>query len=335
MRNFRVHALHKCRVRAAIWVQMPSAVHTTLQRCTCTLHHCRYTLVSVIRLIGIDVDGTLLDSRGEMPSANVTAIHDAVAAGIHVALVTGRSYPFARPVADPLPSTISLIVSNGAVEKAMDGSTLAARLLDREVARSVLDATRLFRDSAALIFDRTGERQMIFESMDWEHPQRKGYRARNRAHIAQTNPLEDALIEDPIQVMFNGGVVAMRELAAALRCLSTTAAGVPNAAAGTARAFSVSVTEYEQRDFSLVDVTSPQATKGQALAWRAAQLGLARDCVMAVGDNFNDVEMLEFAGLPVLMDNAVAALKDRGWALTGHQDHGGLADAIRRFALSG
>src|SRR6266850_7441717 len=113
----------------------------------------------MIRLIGIDVDGTLLDSRGQMPPANIDAIHEAVDAGIHVALVTGRSYPFARPVADPLPDSITLIVSSGAVERAMDGTTLARRLLDREVARAVLDATRPYRDAAALIFDRDAERQ--------------------------------------------------------------------------------------------------------------------------------------------------------------------------------
>ncbi len=75
----------------------------------------------MIRLIGIDIDGTLLDSQGQMPSANRDAIHAAVAAGIHVALVTGRSYPFARPAAEPLPASITLIVSTGAVERGMDG----------------------------------------------------------------------------------------------------------------------------------------------------------------------------------------------------------------------
>jgi hydroxymethylpyrimidine pyrophosphatase-like HAD family hydrolase len=101
-----------------------------------------------------------------------------------------------------------------------------------------------------------------------------------------------------------------------------------------ARDFTVSLTEYEHRDFSLVDVTSLSATKGRALAWRAGQLGLTRDEVMAVGDNFNDLEMLEFAGLPVVMDNAVAELKQRGWAVTADNDHAGLADAIRTFALA-
>jgi Cof subfamily protein (haloacid dehalogenase superfamily) len=275
--------------------------------------------VASIRLIGIDVDGTLLDSHGRMPDANRDAIHEAVAAGIHVALVTGRSFPFARPVADPLPPAITLIVSNGAIERAMDGATLARRLLDRGIARAVLEATRPYRDAAALIFDRDAERQVVFETMDWEQPNRKGYWSRNQSLIDRCVPLEHALTEDPIQVMFNGGVLQMRSLAEGLD--------------QTARDYAVSLTEYEHRDFSLIDITSPAATKGRALAWRAGLMGLTRDEVMAVGDNFNDLEMLEFAGTPVVMGNAVQPLRLRGWHVTGGQDDGGLAQAIRRFAL--
>jgi Cof subfamily protein (haloacid dehalogenase superfamily) len=273
----------------------------------------------MIRLIGIDVDGTLLDTRGQIPQANVDAIYEADRAGIHIALVTGRSYPFARPIADPLPDSITLIVSNGAVERAMDGSRVAQRLLDRGIARAVLDSTRPYRDLAALVFDRDAERQVMFETMDWEHPGRKAYWARNQSLIAQSVPLEDALVEDPIQVMFNGGVDAMRSLHCSLRA--------------EADAFAVSLTEYVHRDFSLIDVTAPTATKGRALAWRAAQLGLSREEVMAVGDNFNDLEMLEFAGLPVVMANSVDGLKQRGWAITGDNESAGLAEAIRTFAL--
>ena len=273
----------------------------------------------MIRLIGIDVDGTLLNTRAEIPRENIDAIHAAVAAGIHVALVTGRSYPFVRPIADPLPSSITLIVSNGAIERGMDGSRRALRLLDRAVAHAVLEATKPYRDAAALVFDRDADRQVVFETMNWEHPGRKAYWRRNQSLIAQSVPLEDALVEDPIQVMFNGGVDPMRLLVDALKINDG--------------AFAVSLTEYVHRDFSLVDVTAPGATKGRALAWRAGQLGLTPDEVMAVGDNFNDVEMLEYAGLPVVMANAVDGLKNRGWALTGDNEHAGLAEAIRRFAL--
>jgi len=278
----------------------------------------------MIRLIGIDVDGTLLDTEGHLPDANREAIHAAVATGIHVALVTGRSYPFARPVADTLPPAVTLIVSSGAVERAMDGSTLARRLLDRDVARRVLDRTRHVREHAAVIFDRDDERQIIFESMDWTQPNRRGYWDRNQGLIDRATPLEDSLVEDPIQVMFNGDPAAMRTLSESLH-----ASGNDNGPAG----YAVSLTEYLHRDFSLVDVTAPEATKGRALLWRAARLGISRDEVMAVGDNFNDIDMLEAAGVAVVMANADPALHRPGWHRTGHQNDAGLAQAIERFAL--
>jgi len=119
--------------------------------------------------------------------------------------------------------------------------------------------------------------------------------------------------------MFNGYVDVMRELAVALR--------------GIGDGYTVSLTEYERRNFSLLDVTAPGATKGRALAWRAEQLGLGREEVMAVGDNFNDLDMLEYAGVPVVMANAVEGLKQPGWHVTGHQNDAGLAQAIDRFVL--
>ena len=166
--------------------------------------------------------------------------------------------------------------------------------------------------------------------MNWEHPGRKNYWLRNSHLIGQTVPLEAALIEDPVEVMFNGAAEAMRSLTESLR---REARGLSRRSPQAEAEFTVSLTEYVHRDFSLVDVTAPNATKGHALAWRAEQLGLTRDQVMAVGDNFNDVEMLEYAGTPVLMANAVEGLRRPGWHVTGHQDDAGLAQAIRKLAL--
>ena len=275
--------------------------------------------LQMIRLLAIDIDGTLLDSRGRLPAENLEAIEAVVARGVHVALATGRSYPFARPVAEPLPASVTLIVSNGAVERSMDGGTLARRLLPRAVARNVLVRTRIYRHLAALIFDRDDSRQMLYESMDWEHPARKGYWLQNKALIERCVPLLEGLDEDPIQVMFNGPVLLIRELAETM--------------AAAAEGYALSLTEYEQRNFSLLDVTAVDTTKGRALAARARRMGLGRDEVMAIGDNLNDMDMLAFAGHPVVMGNAVAALKDRGWTLTGAQDKAGVAQAIHRLIL--
>ena len=274
-----------------------------------------------IRLLAIDIDGTLLDSKGHLPDANRDAIARAVAAGVEVALVTGRSFTFARPVAEALPDDLTLIVSNGAVVKAKDGVTKLQRLLPRAVARHVLAGTRSFRHAAAVIFDRPHEGQIVTETMDWEQPNRRGYFERNRGRIATTAKLEEALTEDPIQVMFNGSVAPMREL---LDVLGT----LPDA-----NGFEVALTEYERRDFSLLDVLARGCSKGSVLAEWAAGRGISRDQVMAVGDNFNDRQMLEFAGLPVVMGNAVDELKTRGWMVTGTNDEAGLAAAIERFIL--
>jgi Cof subfamily protein (haloacid dehalogenase superfamily) len=278
----------------------------------------------MIRLLAIDIDGTLLDGRGRLPDTHRDALVEASARGIEVALATGRSFHFTDAVIDRLPIPLTLIVNNGAVVKRKTGETEWRHVLDREVARRILAETPHLEDSVAIVFDRPGERQIVFERMDWTHPNRRGYYEKNKAYIAAaTAPLADALVEDPIQVMFNGSVEPMRALVATLRAM-----------AGADR-FSVAITEYEPRDFSLVDVNGAGCSKGTTLARWATTRGLSPHEVMAVGDNLNDVEMLDFAGTAVVMGNATAALKARGYRLTGTNDEGGLAAAIRLHAFQG
>ena len=136
-------------------------------------------------------------------------------------------------------------------------------------------------------------------------------------------PLEAALVEDPIQVMFSGGVARMRELVTRVRALERPARS-PSPSPSTRR-----------RDFSLVDVNRAGCTKGATLAEWVARQGLTPAEVMAVGDNFNDREMLEFAGLPVVMGNAVEPLKQLGWPVTLDNDHGGVAAGHRAVRPGG
>lgn len=274
----------------------------------------------MIRLLAIDIDGTLLNSRGQVPDAHRDAIVDAFARGVEIALVTGRSFHFTKPVASLLPVPLTLVVNNGALVKDLTGATHLRRLLARDVARTVLEGTATYEDSVAVVFDRPDERQIVFDRMDWNHPNRRGYFEKNRAFIAPaTVPLAETLTEDPIQVMFNGSVAPMRSLVAALRALEA------------ADRFSVAITEYVHRDFALVDVNGAGCSKGTTLARWAAGRGLHAPDVMAVGDNLNDVEMLAYAGTAVLMGNAAADVRERlpGAHLTGSNDENGLATAIR------
>ena len=159
-----------------------------------------------IRLVAIDIDGTLLDSRGQVPERVIAALGAAIAAGTEIAIATGRRYDFAKPILDQLPRPLTAIVSNGAVVRSSDGSTPLRRPLPKQVAADVLGATRRWRDGAALAFDRPREGQVVFERIDWDHPVRRAYAERSREFITEVAPLEDALVEDPLQVMFNGSV---------------------------------------------------------------------------------------------------------------------------------
>lgn len=96
---------------------------------------------------------------------------------------------------------------------------------------------------------------------------------------------------------------------------------------------SVSLTEYPLRDFSLVDVCRAETTKGASLARLAASLGIARDDVLAVGDNHNDRDMLEWAGVGIVMGNASEELRSLGLEVTRTNDEFGLAQAIEKHVL--
>jgi Cof subfamily protein (haloacid dehalogenase superfamily) len=274
-----------------------------------------------VKLIALDIDGTLLDSRWTLPEANRAAIAEATRRGIEVALVTGRRYDFAMPIALQIGAPLTMIVSNGAIIRTQDGETHLRHLLPRDTAARVLEITRPWRDSAAVIFDRPRENQVILETFGTDDPIRTAYYARNREFIGQAVPLESCLTEDPLQVMLSGKVDTMRQVEAVLR------------AGQASENFKAASTVYESRDFAMIDVIHPQCSKGAALAEWATLRGLTREEIMAVGDNHNDMEMLSFAGVPVVMGNCVPELRNFGWHETASNDHNGVAAAIELFAL--
>ena len=270
----------------------------------------------------MDIDGTLLDSRAQLPDENLRAVVDAAAAGIEIVVVTGRRFEFARTVIDALPCDLHLIVSNGALIKSKSGETHQRLLLSAETARQLIEATSEYRPEATVFFDRPHGKQLILERVDWDDPLRGGYFRRNREYIAEVKPLAACFDgEDPIQVMFVGTCQRIRAAKKAVEALPI------------ADRYTVALTEYEPRDLSMLDVLRRGVTKGAALAEWARRRGIAREHVMAIGDNWNDREMLAFAGLPVVMGNAVSELKSKGWQVTLSNDECGLAKAIRKHAL--
>jgi len=262
-----------------------------------------------VRLIALDIDGTLLNNRFRVSERNREAIAEATRRGIEVALVTGRRYDFAMPVARQIDSPLTMIVNNGALVRTKDGETRLRHLLARETAGRVLEATLQWRETASVVFDRPLANQVVVEKIDLEDGIRGAYYQRNLQFLGEARPLESCLTEDPIQVMLAGPLEPMRAAEQALRSVQFTGE------------FSLAVTVYEAKDFSMIDVINPRISKGTALAEWSGLRGISPQEILAIGDNHNDEEI------------AVPELKARGWHVTHTNDEDGVAAAIERFAL--
>ncbi len=269
-----------------------------------------------IRLLATDIDGTLLNPQFKISECDSTALQRAHAAGIEIVLVTGRRHTFALPIAQELGFDLWLISSNGAVTRSLAGETFHRDMMPAATCRRLCGAMQEFRGNTVLTFDQETKGAIVLEHMNDLGSSIRRWLEKNMEFIEFVVPIENALVRDPVQAMFCGTMARMSE---ALITLDHT---------GMDGFVTVLRTEYPERDLSMIDVLNDGCSKGHALARWAAHRGYAREEVMAVGDNHNDVEMLEFAGHPVIMGNACDQLRSRGWAVTRGNDAGGVAGAV-------
>jgi len=269
-------------------------------------------------MLAVDIDGTLLSSHFHMSPVDIDSLRRAHENGVEVLLVTGRRHTFALPMAQQLGFDLWLISSNGAVTRSLSGQTFHCDLLPVESCRQLCAAMHEFRGNTVVTFDKESKGALVLERMDELTVSIQRWLEKNMQYIEFVVPIEDALIADPIQVMFCGPIGRMQE---ALACLE---------ASGLQETITIVRTEYPLRDLSIVDVLNRDCSKGHAVERWARHRHIRREQVMAIGDNYNDVEMLAFAGLPFIMGNACADLKARGWAVTRSNDENGVTAAIEQ-----
>jgi len=269
-----------------------------------------------IRLLAVDIDGTLLNPQFQISDADMAALRRAHNEGVEVILVTGRRHTFALPIAQQLGFDLWLVSSNGAVTRSLHGETFHRDLLPLESCRKLCEAMREFRGNTVLTFDIEGKGAIVLEHMRDLNGSIQRWLEKNMEYIEFVIPLERSLTTDPVQAMFCGPIARMRQ---ALERL---------AACGVEKEITVLRTEYPVRDLSIVDVLNQGCSKGHALERWANYRGIPRAQVMAIGDNYNDIEMLAFAGVPFIMGNASEELRGRGWSVTLPNDQNGVAAAL-------
>jgi Cof subfamily protein (haloacid dehalogenase superfamily) len=271
---------------------------------------------AAIRLIATDIDGTLLNPQFQISPDDLAALRRAHAAGIEIVVVTGRRHTFALPIVQQLGFDLWLISSNGAVTRSLSGETFHRDLMPRQTCLDIVGAMQEFRGNTVLTFDKETKGALVLEHLDDMSPSIRRWLEKNMPYIDLIAPIENALTTDPLQAMFCGPLARMKN---ALHTLH---------AAKLDNRVTILRTEYPERDLSMIDVLNAGCSKGHALERWCAHRGYQRSEVMAIGDNHNDVEMLEFAGHPVIMGNACDELRSRGWRVTGSNGECGIATAI-------
>jgi Cof subfamily protein (haloacid dehalogenase superfamily) len=267
-----------------------------------------------LRLIAIDIDGTLLGPDFKISETDLATLRRAHANGIEVILVTGRRHTFALPIAQQLGFDLWLISSNGAITRSLSGETFHRDLLPEPTCRQLVGAMQEFRGQTVLTFDSNGPGTIVIERLEYLEGSIQRWLEKNMQYIKFVVPIENALTTDPVQAMFCGPIADMQRV---LQVLATC--GLP---------ITVLRTEYPGRDLSIVDVLNAGCSKGHALERWANHRQITREQVMAIGDNYNDIEMLAFAGHPFIMGNASEELRDRGWTLTRSNAESGVSAAV-------
>ena len=283
-------------------------------------------LARPVRLVAIDMDGTLLpDFSAVVSERNKRALREAQEAGIFVAIATGRRQAFTAPLlADVgLRADTPMITSNGAVTRSFSGERIDFQHLDPAVARGLCG---VLRGVGLMVFtlDKATKPDLIVEDMAMVTGRLAKWVESNRSSIEEVRPIENALGDDVglIQGMAAGTIAEMIEAERRLKVCEW------------AGQFECIRTAYPGNDLSILDLLPKGVSKRSALERLANRLGIAQAETMAIGDNWNDEAMLDWAGTGVLMGNATEELRGmaagRGWYLGPTNSQDGVAVMLEK-----
>jgi Cof subfamily protein (haloacid dehalogenase superfamily) len=265
---------------------------------------------SPIELIALDIDGTLVDSQGAIPEANLQAIDRAKERGVRIVLATGRSFLSTMPIARQLNLDTPLVCDNGALIRDMGGNEWWSRRIELDVAREIAAWADAGRHALITV---VGDHNYYTWPESWA---RANWQPRSHDRVVSSSL--DVLAVPPLCIMAVGEGTS--------RALLEQFTAQPRA--------KVRFDCYKQdAQLFLVVAVHPAASKKNALALLCTHWGLSPSQVMAVGDNLLDLEMLCWAGVGVTMDNAPPEMRERAQRAAPSNDEAGVAWAIERFVL--
>ncbi|MDU5452681.1 MAG: pyridoxal phosphatase [Pseudescherichia vulneris] len=267
------------------------------------------------QVLALDLDGTLLTPEKKILPASIAALKNAREAGAKVVIVTGRHYVAIHPFYQALGLDTPAICCNGALLYDYQGNrVLASDPLQSEQANQLIDLldsynvhALMYADDAMIYQEATGH---IIRTENWGRslPEsqcpvfRKVSSLRKAAHEVDSI-WKFALTDTDIVKLQSFTEIVERELG--ITC------------------------EWSWHD--QVDVAQTGNSKGKRLAQWVESQGLSMSQVIAFGDNYNDLSMLESAGLGVAMGNAADKIKESADLVIGNNTESGIADVVNKY----
>lgn len=273
-----------------------------------------------IKLIAIDLDGTLLDSNRELSDANKNAIQAAKEKGVQVVLCTGRPLKAMTHLlkeADLMgEEDIAITYNGGLIQKTKTGEIIHEMTLNREES---LDIYRL------------GEKlNLPVNFIDFNYIYEPRYPenvpsiyTKSHPKVPKKNALSVKAIDiDHLEESFESYKIVMSRPAEELD------AAIPNIPDDYHERYNI----FKSQDF-ILEVLPKKVDKGFSMRLLGEMLGLDKEEIMGIGDQENDLSLVENAGLGIAMGNAIDQVKEAADYISYSNDENGVAHVIQKFVL--
>lgn len=272
----------------------------------------------MIKLVAIDLDGTLLNSKKSISEANIQAVKEAIQAGVTVVVCSGRIYRGGRIFARQLYESGPIVACNGAVIRDVHTEEVFHdQPLDYEESCRIVEVCR----KEGVYFHAYAGDTMYASEMGYG----AAYYVNINRQLAEEDRVDIRLTEDFHSALQTCSVGASKFVIQAddpelLLRVRSKVGEIGN----------VEIVSSSRENF---EVMRCGVSKGKSLEILAGKLGIRRDEIMAIGDNENDFSMIQYAGIGVAMGNAEEFIKDAAGYVTASNDEDGVARAIRKFVL--
>ena len=281
-------------------------------------------MMTKYKLIALDIDGTLTNSSGKITTRTKEIVHRVAQTGAIIVVATGRRFITAKPRVLQLEfPEVLLAAHNGAILKRLNGELIHHQLLPCAIAKEVVQIAKEL-GLRPVVFEGTQDAANLFVENygdhfdDWE----RGYLRDNQAHLKWVDNLAVNLPGDVIEVICVVPAEKAHKIAAIFqRCLN-----------GQVKPILVIINNGRH---AFLGISHAKVGKDLPLRYLAEQMEIHPSEILAIGDNYNDLDMLRFAGTGVVMENADEALKQQGFYATASNDADGVAAALERFVLRG